>query len=127
MTAHGISSSSSAIGAMSISCSGRFTSVAANYRNVDIDSKAAEATPTTDSKRASVSLAALIPRMRAIMLRPRLSCLLNSSKSHRLYSKMVDALESLPEVEKLSDRVIRVLGGNPSKVSAVVARARDTF
>jgi hypothetical protein len=33
---------------------------------------------------------------------------------------MVEPLVSLPEVEQVSDRVIRVLGGNPSKVSAVI-------
>jgi hypothetical protein len=33
---------------------------------------------------------------------------------------MVEALVTLPEVEQVSDRVIRVLGGNPSKVSAVI-------
>jgi hypothetical protein len=37
--------------------------------------------------------------------------------SHRLYSKMTEKLVPLPAVEKLSSRVIRVLGGNPSKVS----------
>ena len=35
----------------------------------------------------------------------------------RLYSTMAETLVPLPAVEKLSDRVIRVLGGNPSKVS----------
>jgi hypothetical protein len=39
------------------------------------------------------------------------------STSHRLYSKMTEKLVPLPAVEKLSDRVVRVLGGNPSKVS----------
>jgi hypothetical protein len=37
--------------------------------------------------------------------------------SRRLYSKMTEKLVPLPAVEKLSSRVIRVLGGNPSKVS----------
>jgi hypothetical protein len=38
--------------------------------------------------------------------------------SRRLFSKMSDPLIPLPTVEKLSDRVIRVLGGNPSQVSS---------
>jgi ribonuclease/clavin/mitogillin len=32
---------------------------------------------------------------------------------------MAEPLKPLPDIEKLSDRVIRVLGGNPSKVSAI--------
>lgn len=51
---------------------------------------------------------------------PRLQCLARLT-SRRLYSKMADRLVPLPDVEKLSDRVIRVLGGNPSKVSAMRA------
>ena len=80
-----------------------------------------------DSKRASVSLVAVLPGATATMLRPRLSHLLSISKPHRLHSKMVDVLVPLPEIEKLSDRVIRVLGGNPSKVSTVTWRERDMF
>jgi len=52
-------------------------------------------------------------------MRARLPCLLSAFTSRRLYAKMVEALVPLPEIDKLSDRVIRVLGGNPSKVSAV--------
>jgi hypothetical protein len=33
---------------------------------------------------------------------------------------MTESLVSLPKVEQVSDRVIRVLGGNPSKVSVVI-------
>ena len=35
----------------------------------------------------------------------------------RQFSTMTETLVPLPAVEKLSSRVIRVLGGNPSKVS----------
>jgi ribonuclease/clavin/mitogillin len=37
---------------------------------------------------------------------------------------MAEPLVPLPKVEKLSDRVIRVLGGNPSKVSSVACCSR---
>jgi hypothetical protein len=40
------------------------------------------------------------------------------STSPRLYSTMTEHLVPLPTVEKISDRIIRVLGGNPGKVSA---------
>ena len=32
------------------------------------------------------------------------------------YSTMVERLADLPSIEKLSPRVLRILGGNPSKV-----------
>ncbi|CAE7209391.1 hypothetical protein P3342_011875 [Pyrenophora teres f. teres] len=51
------------------------------------------------------------------MIRPRLPDLklLSTFTSRRLYATMVEALVPLPEIEKLSDGVMRVLGGNPSK------------
>jgi hypothetical protein len=78
-----------------------------------------ESYPTIDKRRASVSDAQLQPEVRTTM-HPRLRCLSASFKSRRLYSKMTESLVSLPEVEQVSDRVIRVLGGNPSKVSVVI-------
>jgi hypothetical protein len=39
-----------------------------------------------------------------------------------LYSNMSEPLVLLSAVEKLSDRVIRVLGGNPSKVRPTSVR-----
>lgn len=38
---------------------------------------------------------------------------------------MAAQLVSLPEVERISDRIIRILGGNPGKVSCVHSRARQ--
>lgn len=37
---------------------------------------------------------------------------------HKRYSTMAEPLVPLPAVDKLSSRVIRVLGGNPGKVSS---------
>jgi hypothetical protein len=45
--------------------------------------------------------------------------------SRKLSSTMAEPLVPLPTVEKLSNRVIRILGGNPSKVSASLC-LRDT-
>jgi hypothetical protein len=53
---------------------------------------------------------------------PRLQRLLPNFASGRYFSKMAEFLVSLPDIEKVSDRVIRVLGGNPSKVSAYLSR-----
>ena len=58
---------------------------------------------------------------------PRLRYLVRLT-NNRPYSKMSEPLVPLPDVEKLSERVIRVLGGNPSKVSSVlevVGRSSD--
>lgn len=44
------------------------------------------------------------------------------SAFHRLYSTMAEPLVPLPPVEKLSSRVIRVLAGNPGKVSVGLIR-----
>jgi hypothetical protein len=42
------------------------------------------------------------------------------SATRRLYSKMTEHLVPLPTVEKISSRIIRVLGGNPGKVSVAI-------
>jgi hypothetical protein len=55
------------------------------------------------------------PAQREGNMSPRLHYIVRST-NRRLYSKMSEPLVSLPAVQKLSDRVIRVLGGNPSKV-----------
>jgi hypothetical protein len=67
-----------------------------------------------DKQRASVSRE---PQPARATMPPRLRCLFATLTSRRLNSSMAEPLKSLPEIEKLSDQVIRVLGGNPSKVS----------
>jgi hypothetical protein len=42
--------------------------------------------------------------------------------SQTLY-KMASQLPTLPEVEQLSTNIIRILGGNPSKVGSMFLRA----
>lgn len=54
---------------------------------------------------------------------PRLLYLVQCT-TRRLYSNMSEPLVPLPDVEQLSERVIRILGGNPSKVSKQRAWSR---
>jgi hypothetical protein len=46
--------------------------------------------------------------------------------SQTLY-KMASQLPTLPEVEQLSTNIIRILGGNPSKVGSMFLIAQKVF
>lgn len=50
-------------------------------------------------------------------------CIGDPMKASQTLYKMASQLPTLPEVEQLSTNIIRILGGNPSKVGSMFLRA----